>query len=209
MQVILLERIEKLGQMGDVVNVKPGYARNFLLPQRKAQRATKTNLAQFEVQRTQLEAENLERRDEAQKVGEKLDGLAVVLIRQAGESGHLYGSVTARDLAEAVTTAGFTIGREQVILDTVIKSLGLHTMKIRLHPEVTVNISANVARTDAEAEAQSSTGHVVSAQDLQDALDAADAEKETALAALEAEESSDEESEKTESSEPASESKNG
>ena len=209
MQVILLERIEKLGQMGDVVNVKPGYARNFLLPQRKAQRATKTNLAQFEVQRTQLEADNLEARNEAQKVGEKLDGLAVVLIRQAGESGHLYGSVTARDLAEAVTTAGFTIGREQVILDTVIKSLGLHTVKIRLHPEVTVNVSANVARTDAEAEAQASTGHIVSAQDLQDALDAADAEKKTALAALEAEESSDEESEETESSEPASESKNG
>ncbi len=209
MQVILLERIEKLGQMGDVVNVKPGYARNFLLPQRKAQRATKTNLAQFESQRTQLEAENLERRNEAQKVGEKLDGLAVVLIRQAGESGHLYGSVTARDLAEAVTTAGFTIEREQVILDTVIKSLGLHTMKIQLHPEVTVNISANVARTDAEAEAQASTGHIVSAQDLQDALDAADAEKEAALAALEAEESSDEESEETESSEPASKSKNG
>ncbi len=207
MQVILLERIEKLGQMGDVVTVKPGYARNFLLPQRKARRATKNNLAHFEEQRTQLEAENLKRRDEAQKVGEKLEGLAVVLIRQAGESGHLYGSVTARDLAEAVTTAGFTIARDQVILDSVIKSLGLHKMKIRLHPEVTVNISANVARTDAEAEAQASTGHIVSAQDLQDALDAADAEKDAALAALEAEESTAEESEETESSEPASESK--
>jgi large subunit ribosomal protein L9 len=206
MQVILLERIEKLGQMGDVVTVKPGYARNFLLPQRKARRATKNNLAQFEEQRTQLEAENLKRRDEAQKVGEKLEGLTVVLIRQAGESGHLYGSVTARDLAAAVTTAGFTIAREQVILDTVIKSLGLHTMKVRLHPEVTVGISANVARTEAEAEAQASTGHIVSAQDLQDALDAADAEKDAALAALETDDTT-EESEETEADESTSEPK--
>jgi large subunit ribosomal protein L9 len=206
MQVILLERIEKLGQMGDVVTVKPGYARNFLLPQRKARRATKNNLAQFEEQRTQLEAENLKRRDEAQKVGEKLEGLTVVLIRQAGESGHLYGSVTARDLATTVTAAGFTIAREQVILDTVIKSLGLHTMKVRLHPEVTVGISANVARTEAEAEAQASTGHIVSAQDLQDALDAADAEKDAALAALETDDTT-EESEETEADESTSEPK--
>jgi len=205
MQVILLERIEKLGQMGDVVTVKPGYARNFLLPQRKARRATKNNLAHFEEQRAQLEAENLERRDEAQKVGEKLEGLSVVLIRQAGESGHLYGSVTARDLAEAVASAGFTITRTQVILDSVIKSLGLHTMKVRLHPEVSVSISANVARTDAEAEMQANTGHIVSAQDLQDALDAADAEKKAALAALEVEESGDDETEETESSEATSE----
>jgi large subunit ribosomal protein L9 len=207
MKVILLERIEKLGQMGDVVNVKQGYARNFLLPQRKARRATKENLTQFEQQRTQLEAENLKLRDEAQKVGEKLDGLAVVMIRQAGESGHLYGSVTARELAEAVTGAGFTIGRQQVELETVIKSLGLHKAKIRLHPEVTVSVTANVARTDAEAAAQASAGHIISAEDLQAAIDAASAEKKAALAAIEAEEASEEESEETESSEPASDSK--
>jgi large subunit ribosomal protein L9 len=193
--------------MGDVVNVKQGYARNFLLPQRKARRATKENLTQFEQQRTQLEAENLKLRDEAQKVGEKLDGLAVVMIRQAGESGHLYGSVTARELAEAVTGAGFTIGRQQVELETVIKSLGLHKAKIRLHPEVTVSVTANVARTDAEAAAQASAGHIISAEDLQAAIDAASAEKKAALAAIEAEEASEEESEETESSEPASDSK--
>lgn len=191
MQVILMERIEKLGQMGDVVTVKPGFARNFLLPQRKARRATKANLAEFEQQRAQLEAENLERRGEAQKVGEKLDGLTVVLIRQAGESGQLYGSVNVRDLAEVVTAAGFTIGRAQVELDTAIKSLGLHTVKIRLHPEVTVTVTANVARTHAEAEAQANTGHVVSADDLQAAIDAADAEKEAALAAMESDEPGD------------------
>ena len=188
MQVILLERIEKLGQMGDVVTVKPGYARNYLLPQRKARRATKENLALFEQNRAQLEAENLKRREEAQKVGEKLNGLAVVLIRQAGESGQLYGSVNSRDLAEAVTAAGFTVSRAQFQLDTVIKTLGLHTVRVRLHPEVTVSITANVARSDAEAEAQAKGGHVVSAEDREAALAAAAAAKEAALAAIEAEE---------------------
>jgi large subunit ribosomal protein L9 len=192
MQVILLERIEKLGQMGDVVTVKPGFARNFLLPQRKARRATKDNLAIFERQRAQLEAENLLRRDEAQKVGEKLDGLAVILIRQAGESGQLYGSVNTRDLAEAVTKAGFTIARDQVRLDAVIKTLGLHTVKIRLHPEVTVNITANVARSDAEAEVQAHSGHIVSAEEREAALEAAAGAKAAALAAIEAEEASEE-----------------
>jgi len=191
MQVILLERIEKLGQMGDIVTVKPGFARNFLLPQRKARRATKDNLAIFERQRTQLEADNLKRREEAQKVGEKLAGLAVVLIRQAGESGQLYGSVTSRDLAEAVTKSGFTIARDQVRLDTVIKTLGLHAVKIRLHPEVTVNITANVARSDAEAEVQARSGHIVSAEEREAALEAAAAAKEAALAAIEAEEASE------------------
>ncbi|MHA1600443.1 MAG: 50S ribosomal protein L9 [Alphaproteobacteria bacterium] len=207
MQVILLERIEKLGQMGDVVNVKPGYARNYLLPQHKARRATNENLADFEQQRVQLEADNLKRRDEARKVGEKLDGLAVVLIRQAGESGHLYGSVNARELAEAVTTAGFTVSRQQVELDAVIKSLGLHKAKIRLHPEVTVSVTANVARTDAEAAAQASAGHIISAEDLQAAVEAAGAEKEAALVAIEKEESEDETSAESESSESTSESK--
>lgn len=188
MQVILLERIEKLGQMGDVVTVKPGYARNYLLPQRKARRATKENLALFEQHRTQLEAENLTRRDEAQKVGEKLDGLAVTLIRQAGESGQLYGSVTSRDLAEAATAAGFTVSRTQILLDTVIKTLGLHTIRVRLHPEVTVTVTANVARSDAEAEVQAKSGHVVSSTEREAAIAAAAADKEAALAAIEAEE---------------------
>jgi large subunit ribosomal protein L9 len=188
MQVILLERIEKLGQMGDVVTVKPGYARNYLLPQLKARRATKENLALFEQHRTQLEAENLTRRDEAQKVGEKLDGLAVTLIRQAGESGQLYGSVTSRDLAEAATAAGFTVSRTQILLDTVIKTLGLHTIRVRLHPEVTVTVSANVARSDAEAEAQAKSGHIVSAEEREAVAAAAAAAKDAALAAIEAEE---------------------
>ncbi len=123
MQIILLERIENLCQMGEVVTVKPGYARNYLLPQKKARRATKENLARFEEQRAQLEAANFEQRGEAQGVGEKLNGLSVTLIRQAGESGQLYGSVNTRDLSEAVTEAGFTIGRDQVRLDEVIKTL--------------------------------------------------------------------------------------
>ena len=173
MEVILLERIEKLGQMGDVVTVKPGYARNFLLPQKKAMRATKSNMAVFEAQRAQLEAENLKRRDEAQSVAEKLDGMSVVLIRQAGDSGQLYGSVTARDLAEAVTEAGVTINRNQIAMDKVIKTLGLHAIKVRLHPEVSVEITGNVARSEEEAATQAETGKMVSAEDLRAAEDAA------------------------------------
>jgi large subunit ribosomal protein L9 len=152
--VVLLERIEKLGQMGQVVNVKPGYARNFLLPKKKALRATKENLAYFEKQRAQLEAQNLKRRSEAEEVGAKLAGLQVVLVRQAGESGQLYGSVSARDVAEAVTAAGFTIERAQVILDHTIKTLGMHQVRIALHPEVTVSVTANVAQSPEEAEMQ-------------------------------------------------------
>lgn len=188
MQIILLERIEKLGQMGDVVKVKPGFARNYLLPQGKAKRATKENLARFEQQRAQLEAENLARRSEAQKVGEKLDGLMVALIRQAGESGQLYGSANRRDLAEAIAAAGFTIARDQVELDSVIKTLGLHSVKIRLHPEVAVTVTANVARSEAEAETQAASGHVVSPAEQRAAEEAAHAEAEAALAKLEAEE---------------------
>jgi len=203
MQVILLERIEKLGQMGDVVTVKPGYARNYLLPQRKARRATKENLALFEQHRAQLEAENLTRRDEAQKVGEKLNGLAVTLIRQAGESGQLYGSVTSRDLAEAATAAGFTVARTQILLDTVIKTLGLHTVRVRLHPEVTVTITANVARSDAEAEMQAKSGHIVSAEEREAAVAAAADAKEAALAAIEAEEAAAAESDAGEAEDSA------
>lgn len=173
MEVILLERVEKLGQMGDVVKVKPGYARNFLLPKKKALRANKSNLAYFETRRAQLEAENLSRRQEAESVASKLEGMSVVLIRQAGDSGQLYGSVTARDLQEAVTEAGVTIDRNQVALDKVIKVLGLHTVKIRLHPEVTVDVTANVARSQAEADSQAQTGHMVSAHEQRETEEAA------------------------------------
>ena len=154
MEVILLERIDKLGQMGDVVKVKPGHARNFLLPKRKALRANKANLEAFQRQRAQLEADNLERRSEAEKIATAIAGLTVVLIRQAGESGQLYGSVTARDLAEAVTEAGTTVQRGQVELGKPIKSLGLHQVQLRLHPEVTTEFTANVAKSIEEADAQ-------------------------------------------------------
>jgi large subunit ribosomal protein L9 len=152
--VILLERVEKLGQMGQVVKVRPGFARNYLLPQKKALRATKENLAYFEKQRSQLEAQNLSRRGEAEQVAKKLDGVAVMIIRQAGESGQLYGSVTARDVSEAVTKAGFTITRGQVVLDKAIKTLGLYKQRIILHPEVSVGITVNVAQSAEEAEMQ-------------------------------------------------------
>jgi large subunit ribosomal protein L9 len=152
--VILLERVEKLGQMGQVVKVRPGFARNFLLPQKKALRATKDNLAYFEKQRHQLEAQNLSRRSEAEQVAKKLDGVAVVVIRQAGESGQLYGSVTARDIADAVTAAGFTVTRAQVVLVKAIKTLGLHKQRVVLHPEVSVSVTVNVAQSAEEAEMQ-------------------------------------------------------
>lgn len=206
MQVILLERIEKLGLMGEVVTVKPGYARNYLLPQGKARRATKDNIASFEQQRVQLEAENLKRRDEAAKVGAKLEGLVVTLIRQAGESGQLYGSVNARNLAESVTEAGFTIGHDQISRDHPIKALGLHPVKIRLHPEVSATITANVARSQAEAETQASTGHVVSEAEQHAAEEAAHAEAEAVLAKIEAEEAAAEASEASEGADAESES---
>jgi large subunit ribosomal protein L9 len=193
MQVILMERIEKLGLMGEVVNVKPGYARNYLLPQGKARRATKDNIELFEQQRSQLEADNIERRDEAEKVGAKLEGLTVTLIRQAGESGQLYGSVNARNLAEAITEAGFTISHDQVSRDQTIKTLGLHPVKIRLHPEVNASITANVARSEAEAETQASTGQVVSEEEQRAVEEAAAAETEAALAVISAEEEAAEE----------------
>jgi large subunit ribosomal protein L9 len=152
--LILLERVEHLGQMGQIVKVKPGYARNFLLPQKKAMRATKDNLAYFATQRVQLEAQNLKRKGESADVGKKLEGLQVVLIRQAGESGQLYGSVAARDISDAVTAAGFTVGRQQVILDRPIKTLGLHPIRVALHPEVSVTVTANVAQSEEGAKMQ-------------------------------------------------------
>ncbi len=161
MEVILLERIDKLGQMGDVVNVKPGYARNFLLPQKKALRATETNKKQFEAERTQLEAQNLEHRTEAEKLGKKMDGTSIVMIRQAGEAGQLYGSVNARDIAAAVTEVGFTITRQQVKLDHPIKALGLYDILVFLHPEVNVTVVANIARSGDEAKIQAKTGKAI------------------------------------------------
>jgi large subunit ribosomal protein L9 len=152
--VILLERVEKLGQMGQIVNVRPGYARNYLLPQKKAMRATKDNLAYFETQRTQLEAHNLQRKSEASEVAAKLDGITVVLIRQAGEGGQLYGSVAARDIAEAVTAAGFTVERRQIVLERPIKTLGLHQLRVMLHPEVGVTVTANIAQSEEGARMQ-------------------------------------------------------
>jgi large subunit ribosomal protein L9 len=153
-QVILLERVESLGQMGDVVRVKPGFARNFLLPQKKAMRATKENLAVFEKQRAQLEAQNLARKGEAEQVAGKMAGLAVVIIRQAGETGQLYGSVSNRDIADAVTAAGFTVERRQVLLLQPIKALGIHATRVSLHPEVDVEVKVNVAQSEDEAKAQ-------------------------------------------------------
>ena len=153
MQVILLERIGRLGQMGDVVNVKDGYARNFLLPQKKALRATEDNRAHFETQRAQLEANNLELKKEAEAVAEKLEGKIFVAIRSAGDTGQLYGSVATRDIAEAVTAGGFTIDRRQVILERPIKTLGLHKTRVALHPEVIVNVTLNVARSDGRGRA--------------------------------------------------------
>lgn len=183
MDIILLERVEKLGQMGEVVSVKPGFARNFLLPQKKALRATKSNLEQFQTTRVQLEAENLERKSEAEKVAETIDGLKVIIIRQAGESGQLYGSVSNRDISDAVAEAGFTIDRKQVILTNVIKNLGMHTVKVVLHPEVSVEVTANVARSAEEAETQSETGSAFNSAELRDAEDAAVAQEIAAEAA--------------------------
>jgi large subunit ribosomal protein L9 len=154
MHVILLERIGHLGQMGDVVSVKNGYARNYLLPQKKAMRATQENITYFETQRVQLEAANLEHKKEADSVGEKLAGKSFIAIRQAGDTGQLYGSVSTRDISDAITNGGFSIARRQVVLNKPIKELGLHEVALQLHPEVTVNVLVNVARTEDEAERQ-------------------------------------------------------
>ena len=153
-ELILLQRVEKLGQMGDIVKVKPGYARNFLLPQRKALRASKQNREHFEKQRAQLEAQNIKRREEAERLAERVGGLTVVIIRQAGESGGLYGSVSARDIAEGSTGSGLTINRSQVILEHPIKTLGLSQIRVSLHPEVSIPVTVNVARSPEEAERQ-------------------------------------------------------
>ena len=156
MDVILLERVAKLGQMGDVVDVRPGYASNFLLPQGKALTASQANVAAFEERKAQLEARNLETKKEAEDLGAKLDGQQFVVIRSASDAGSLYGSVTPRDAAEAATAAGFSLDRKQVSLINPIKELGLHQLAVRLHPEVEVKIVMNVARSPEEAELQAS-----------------------------------------------------
>ena len=175
MQIILLERIENLGQMGDVVTVKPGYARNFLLPQKRALRANDANRAVFEQQRAQLEAENLKRRSEAEKVGEKLDGMSVILVRAASETGQLYGSVTARDVSDAITAAGVTVGRSQVRLDKAIKQLGLEPVRVQLHAEVGVSVIVNIARSEEEAETQAKLGRALDRETMEQQRDDAEA----------------------------------
>ncbi len=154
MDVILLERVEKLGQIGDVVSVKSGFARNYLLPRRKALRATKQNVANFENQRSQYEVQNLERRKEADTIAGKMEGLELIIIRQASESGQLYGSVAARDVSNGVTNAGYTIDRRQVEMPGPIKTLGMHYSRVVLHPEVLVTVRVNVARSEEEAATQ-------------------------------------------------------
>ncbi len=161
MQVILLERVAKLGQMGDIVSVKDGYARNFLLPQKKALWASEANIAQFEATKAQLEARNLETRKEAEALAEKLGGQQFVVIRQASDGGSLYGSVTTRDAADAATEAGFSIDRGQVALNAPIKELGIHKVTVVLHPEVETEIELNVARSTEEAELQAAGINIV------------------------------------------------
>jgi len=161
MQVILLERVESLGQMGDVVSVKPGYARNFLLPRQKALRATKENILYFDGQKKVLETDNLKRKIDAEKVAKKADGLTVAIIRQASEAGQLYGSVTARDISEGITEKGFKVDRTQVRMDRNYKLLGLYPVKVYLHPEVVVSVTINIARSADEAKIQEERGEAL------------------------------------------------
>ncbi len=201
MQVILLERVEKLGQMGAVVKVKDGFARNFLLPRKKALRATKANIAQFEEQKAQLEARNLTAKKEAEGVATKLDKQTFVILRQAGESGMLYGSVSTRDIADAVSAGGMSLDRSQVVLDKAIKTLGQHPAKVVLHPEVRVGITINVARTAEEAERQAK-GENIALTAAQEARLEADALFESAEAAAKAAMNDDEPVEAAPKAEP-------
>ncbi|PTX56253.1 LSU ribosomal protein L9P [Litoreibacter ponti] len=178
MQVILLERVAKLGQMGEIVDVKPGYARNYLLPQGKAMNATEANQAVFEAQKAQLEARNLETKKEADALAEKLGGQQFIVIRQASDAGSLYGSVTTRDAADAATAEGFTVDRGQVALERPIKELGLHDVTVVLHPEVETSFTLNVARSNEEAELQAS------GKSIQELAAEAEAEAEFEIAEL-------------------------
>jgi large subunit ribosomal protein L9 len=167
-ELILMQRVEKLGQMGELVKVKPGYARNFLLPQGKAIRASKDNLARFERDRVQLEAQNLKRREEAERVAERVFGLSVVIIRAAGESGGLYGSVTSRDIADACKVNGLTVDRAQVLLEQPIKTTGITQVRVELHPEVVIPVGVNVARSQEEADKQARGEDLRAAQQSED-----------------------------------------
>lgn len=175
MEIILLERVGKLGAIGDIVTVKPGYARNFLLPTGKALRATEANKRKFEAQRADVEARNAANKAAAEAEGEKLAGVTFVLIRQAGESGQLYGSVSARDIATAAAEAGYKVGRNQVVLNTPIKAIGMHAVEVQLHAEVSVMVNANVARTKDEAERQAKGEDIIAAQ-MDEERQAADAQ---------------------------------
>ena len=175
MKVILLERVERLGGLGDVVTVKDGFARNFLLPRSKALRATGDNLKVFEARRSDIEASNAKEREAASRAGEKLEGTSYVMIRQAGESGHLYGSVSGRDVSDAVDAAGGKVERSMVILDRPIKTLGVHQVRLRLHPEVVVTINVNVARSQDEAERQARGENVITSQFEEDRAQDAEA----------------------------------
>ncbi|HEY0599130.1 50S ribosomal protein L9 [Brevundimonas sp.] len=176
MKVVLLERVENLGAIGDVVSVKDGFARNFLLPRDKARRATSANLKAFELDRAAIEARNEKNKAEAQKVADKIDGQTYVMIRQAGETGQLYGSVAGRDVAEAVQAEGGKVERSQVVLNTAIKTLGVHEVQVRLHAEVTATVKINIARSADEAERQAKGEDVIKSaydQDRAEALEAA------------------------------------
>ncbi len=167
MEVILLERVEKLGQMGEVVRVKDGFARNFLLPRKKALRATDANRKRFENERADLELHNLQLKSEAEQIAKRMTGVSVVVVRQAGDTGQLYGSVSNRDVSEALIEAGYKVDRRQVVLDTPIKTLGVHAVRVNLHPEVAITVGVNVARSAAEAQAQASSGVAFVEKDLE------------------------------------------
>jgi large subunit ribosomal protein L9 len=183
MEVILLERVEKLGQIGDVVKVKNGFARNFLLPQHKALLATDANKARFERERASIEARNAKARAEAEAEGKSIDGTTYVLIRQAGETGQLYGSVAARDIAQAASEAGHKVERKHVVLNTPIKTIGMHEVTIRLHPEVAMKITLNVARSPDEAERQAKGENIIASLQAADKALASEAAKEISDAA--------------------------
>ncbi|WP_375609149.1 MULTISPECIES: 50S ribosomal protein L9 [unclassified Bartonella] len=185
MDIILLERIPRLGQMGDIVSVKDGYARNFLLPQGKALRANEANKKHFEVQRAQLEARNLERKSEAQKIAEKLDGQSFIVVRSAGETGQLYGSVSTRDIAEIITDEGFSIGRNQIELNHPIKMIGLYTITLSLHPEVQISVVINVARSASEAQRQAEGETLISTKEIYNIQEKISEEKQEELLAEE------------------------
>lgn len=203
MQVILLERVEALGQMGDVVTVKPGFARNFLLPRQKALRATAENVKYFEGQKKVLEADNVKRREEAEKLSKKVDSLKVVVIRQASEAGQLYGSVTGRDIADAIGDKGVKVSKDQVRMERAYKLLGLYPVKVSLHPEVTVEVTLNIARSAEEAKIQEERGEALIVKNAAEERAAELAEAEAKRLAKEAAKAAEAEAETAETAEEA------